>query len=223
MWFGTSRSSASGPPRPTALRSERRAVWGLGPRGWVGSNVNVAGWLKGQRRHADPWLGLTVAWAGMGGLLAIPQAWLLAAVADEAIFRGAGLADLHTPLALLLAVFAARAVLTWLAERAAVRAAAGVRLAVRARLFRHVQGLGPAWLVGERSGALVETLVKGSRTSLPTTPVSSRLRRLAHLWQPQRHLSFISICYSVRGSMLGTTFEELSVAGRMNRSARRHD
>jgi ATP-binding cassette subfamily C protein CydD len=123
--------------------------------------VNVAGWLKGQRRHAGPWLGLTVAWAGMGGLLSIPQAWLLAAVADGAIFRGAGLADLHIPLLLLLAVFAARALLTWLAERGAVRAAAGVRLAVRSRLFRHIQGLGPALLAGERSGALLEALVKG--------------------------------------------------------------
>ncbi len=123
--------------------------------------MTVAAWLRAQSRHAGPWLGLAIAAAGVGGLLVIPQAWLLSGIADGAIFQGAGVAGLAGPLSLLLGVFAARALLTWLAERSAIRAAAGVRVAVRSRLFRHIQGLGPAWVAGERSGALVEGLTKG--------------------------------------------------------------
>jgi ATP-binding cassette subfamily C protein CydD len=51
--------------------------------------------------------------------------------------------------------------LAWASEQAAFQAAVRVKLALRETLYRHVQRLGPAWLAGERSGAIVNTLSDG--------------------------------------------------------------
>lgn len=95
------------------------------------------------------------------GLLAVAQAWVLAIILDAAIFKDAGLAEVQSWLWGLLALFGARALIVWLAERSAFQAAAQVRATLRDRVHRHLQRLGPAYLSGQRSGALVETLTKG--------------------------------------------------------------
>jgi ATP-binding cassette subfamily C protein CydD len=118
-------------------------------------------WLDSLKPLAGTYLPLVVALGAVGGLLTIAQAWFLAKVVDGAIFSGAGLAQVQPWLWPLLGLYLARAVLAWLAERAAFRAAARVKVAVRDRVFRHIQTLGPRYLSGERSGALVEALVKG--------------------------------------------------------------
>jgi ATP-binding cassette subfamily C protein CydD len=123
--------------------------------------VSAKAWLKAQRPLAGHWLTLAVACAAAGGLLTILQAWLLANCVDAAIFRGADLRQAQVWLWPLLGVFAARAVLAWCAELTAVQGAGRVKVALRARLFAHIQALGPRWLTGERSGALAEDLTTG--------------------------------------------------------------
>ena len=51
--------------------------------------------------------------------------------------------------------------LAWGSEQSAFRAAAQVKLTLRDRVFRHIQAAGPAWLSGQRSGALAEDLTRG--------------------------------------------------------------
>jgi len=117
--------------------------------------------LDEHRPLAARWLRLTVGLGLANGLLLILQAWLLARIIDAVVFAGAGLADVARWLWPLLALFAVRAALAWGAEQSAFRAAAQVKLRLRDRLYRHIQAAGPAWLAGQRSGALAEDLTRG--------------------------------------------------------------
>ncbi len=90
--------------------------------------------------------GAIVLGAGVGiatAVLVIAQAGLLSDTITRAFLGGAGLDELAVPLAVLLAVVAARAALGWAGETVAHRAAAAVVAQVRARLLDHVLRLGP--------------------------------------------------------------------------------
>ena len=118
-------------------------------------------WLRAQRVLAGPALRIATAIQLLNGGLIVAQAWLLALVVDAAAFRGAGLGALTHWLGLLLVVFAARAASAWLAEQTAARGAARIKVVLRDRLYRRIQALGPGYLAGEQSGALLETLTRG--------------------------------------------------------------
>ncbi|MBK5966684.1 thiol reductant ABC exporter subunit CydD [Thiocystis minor] len=123
--------------------------------------MSVNNWLKSQRPLAGNALAFTVWLNTANGLLAIVQAWCLAVILNAVIFAGAGLTEIQPWLWSLLGLFALRAAVVWFAERTAFGAAAGVRVALRDRVYRHLQRLGPGYLANQRSGALVETLTKG--------------------------------------------------------------
>ncbi len=118
-------------------------------------------WLAAQRHLAGPALNLAVGLGLAGGLLLIWQANLLASVVNEVVVEKAGLHALWPWLWTLLAVFLLRAVIAWSSEQVAFTAAARVKLALRDRLYRHLQALGPVYLHGERSGELSNLLVDG--------------------------------------------------------------
>ncbi len=117
--------------------------------------------LKGWKTHAGFWLKAAVAIGLTSGLLLIAQAWLLANVVNAVVFAEAALVDVMPSLWGLLALFLLRAGLAWASEQAAFHAAVQVKLAIRAQLYQKVQQLGPAWLTGERSGDLLNTLSDG--------------------------------------------------------------
>ncbi len=117
--------------------------------------------LQDQKPLAARWLRLTVALGLAAGVLIIVQAWLLAHVIDAVAFAEAGLTDVQQWLWPLLGIFLLRATLSWGSEQTAFRAAGAVKQALRDRVFRHMQRLGPAWLAGQRSGALSEDLTRG--------------------------------------------------------------
>ncbi|WP_295888501.1 thiol reductant ABC exporter subunit CydD [uncultured Thiohalocapsa sp.] len=117
--------------------------------------------LKEQMPRATRWLRLTVALGLAGGVLVILQAWLLAHIIDAVAFQQARLADVQAWLWPLLVIFLLRAAAAWGSEQTAFRAAGTVQRALRDRVFRHIQQLGPAWLAGQRSGALAEDLTRG--------------------------------------------------------------
>jgi ATP-binding cassette subfamily C protein CydD len=117
--------------------------------------------LQAQKPLAARWLKLTVGLGLGGGVLIILQAWLLARIIDAVVFADAGLAAVQPWLWPLLAIFLLRAGAVWGAEQTAYQAAAAVKLALRDRVVRHMQALGPAWLAGQRSGALSEDLIRG--------------------------------------------------------------
>ena len=84
---------------------------------------------------------VSVALGSLGALLIVAQAWLLADVAARAFIGGDGLAQLQTPLAVLLAVVVARAVLAWAAELAASRSSARAKSQLRTALLERIPAL----------------------------------------------------------------------------------
>ena len=105
-----------------------------------------------------------VAVVGLGAVgagLVIAQAMLIAEVVVGAFQHGMSVAELRTPLLLLVAVASGRALVSWLTELAAHRASAAVKSELRGRLLERAAALGPGWLSGQRTGSLVALATRG--------------------------------------------------------------
>ncbi|MEW2620229.1 thiol reductant ABC exporter subunit CydD [Streptomyces sp. NPDC048106] len=102
-----------------------------------------------------------VALGAAGAGLVIAQAMLIAEVVAGAFRHGRSLAELSTPLLMLVAVAVGRALVAWLTERAAHRASAAVKSELRGRLLDRAAALGPGWLGGQRTGSLVNLATRG--------------------------------------------------------------
>uniref|UniRef100_A0AAU2A4Z0 Thiol reductant ABC exporter subunit CydD n=1 Tax=Streptomyces sp. NBC_00093 TaxID=2975649 RepID=A0AAU2A4Z0_9ACTN len=109
------------------------------------------------RRFLIAVVGLGVVGAG----LVIAQAMLIAEVVVGAFQHGLSVNELRTPLLLLVAVAAGRAVVSWLTELAAHRTSAAVKSELRGRLLERSVALGPGWLSGQRTGSLVALATRG--------------------------------------------------------------
>ncbi|GAA0922809.1 hypothetical protein GCM10009554_00610 [Kribbella koreensis] len=92
------------------------------------------------------------------GFFIVVQAVLLAHAIAGVVLRGDGVGRVAW---LLVGVVVARAVLVWVQEVVAQRAAAAVKSTLRRQVLEHSLKLGPAWLSGERSSALTTLLTKG--------------------------------------------------------------
>ncbi|AVH57730.1 MULTISPECIES: thiol reductant ABC exporter subunit CydD [Streptomyces] len=97
----------------------------------------------------------------VGAALVIAQAMLIAEVVVGVFQHGLSVAELRTPLMLLVAVAGGRALVSWLTELAAHRASAAVKSALRGRLLERAALLGPGWLSGQRTGSLVALTTRG--------------------------------------------------------------
>ncbi|GHE03755.1 thiol reductant ABC exporter subunit CydD [Streptomyces alanosinicus] len=105
-----------------------------------------------------------VAVVGLGAVgagLVIAQAMLIAEVVVGAFQHGRSVAELRTPLLLLVSVAVGRAIVAWLTELAAHRASAAVKSELRGRLLDRAAALGPGWLAGQRTGSLVTMATRG--------------------------------------------------------------
>ncbi|MGI5436500.1 thiol reductant ABC exporter subunit CydD [Streptomyces shenzhenensis] len=106
-------------------------------------------------------LAAVVGLGALGAGLLIAQAMLIAEVVVGAFQHHLSVAELRTPLLLLVAVAAGRAVVSWLTELAAHRASASVKSELRGRLLERAVALGPGWLGGQRTGSLVTLATRG--------------------------------------------------------------
>lgn len=97
----------------------------------------------------------------VGAALVIAQAMLIAEVVVGAFQHGMSVAELGTPLLLLVGVACGRALVSWLTELAAHRASAAVKSELRGRLLERAAALGPGWLSGQRTGSLVALATRG--------------------------------------------------------------
>jgi ATP-binding cassette, subfamily C, bacterial CydD len=95
------------------------------------------------------------------GLLTVYQARLLASACQRVVMQGEGLSSVMPLAALLVLLAAGRCLCTYLLEAGSATAAARVKRAVRSRLYRKIQSLGPAGLAGDEAGPLIETVTKG--------------------------------------------------------------
>ncbi|SIT68925.1 thiol reductant ABC exporter subunit CydD [Microbacterium sp. RU33B] len=114
-------------------------------------------------RYASASRGFFVAIAVIGAaqtLVIIAFAWLLTRAIVDAI-DGVPWADLAVTLGWLAGAVAARAVLLWLREIVAARAAARVEAQLRAHLVEAVGTLGPGWLASRNTAQLAVTAGRG--------------------------------------------------------------
>ncbi|MFD7294172.1 thiol reductant ABC exporter subunit CydD [Streptomyces sp. NPDC059897] len=102
-----------------------------------------------------------VALGAAGAGLVIAQAMLIAEIVVGAFQHGLDVAELRSPLLLLVAVAAGRGLVSWLTELAAHRASAAVKSELRRRLLERAAQLGPGWLSGQRTGSLVALATRG--------------------------------------------------------------
>ncbi|OIQ78348.1 ATP-binding/permease protein CydD [mine drainage metagenome] len=118
-------------------------------------------WLKSQKPQIRAPLNRAIGLGLAAGWLIIAQAWLLARVVSSVIIDHRTLADVWLYLAAMPPIFALRFVLVRASERVAFEAAAEVRRDLRARLYAHLQALGPLWLTRQSSGDLANAVVTG--------------------------------------------------------------
>jgi ATP-binding cassette subfamily C protein CydD len=123
--------------------------------------MSITEFLRFSKHHAGHALSLAVGIGTLAGFLLILQAWCLAEIIDGVIFEKQEVKQLLPWFWALLTIFLLRALLAWSAEQTAFQAAVRVKLALREQLYRHIQQLGPAFLSGQRSGELVNTLSDG--------------------------------------------------------------
>lgn len=115
-------------------------------------------------RHARAtrlFLAMLVALGLATAALVVAQAWLLADTLSAVFLGGADRHAVGAAVGALAAVLGGRAILAWLAELAAHRAAATVRGQLRQGLLAHVLRLGPRWLAGQHSGELATLTTRG--------------------------------------------------------------
>jgi thiol reductant ABC exporter CydD subunit len=104
---------------------------------------------------------VSVALGSLSALLIVAQAWLLADVVARAFIGGDSLAQLQTPLAFLLAVVVARAVLAWAAELAASRSSARAKSQLRTALLERVPALSSGSSREQSTGELAILATRG--------------------------------------------------------------
>ena len=115
-------------------------------------------------RYARATRTFLIASVGLGtlsALLIVSQAWLLADVVASAFSNGKSLAQLQTPLIVLLCVVVARAVVAWAAELTAARSSARAKSQLRGALLERVAGLGADSARQERTGELAVLATRG--------------------------------------------------------------
>jgi thiol reductant ABC exporter CydD subunit len=97
----------------------------------------------------------------LSALLIVAQAWLLADIVAGAFLGGKGLAQLRTPLIVLLFVVLARALVAWGAELAAARSSARAKSQLRGALLERVADIGLDSSRKERTGELAILASRG--------------------------------------------------------------
>ncbi len=117
--------------------------------------------LTATARPARAGLHAAIALGFAAGLLVILQAVLLARIVNGAVFRHRPVAALMPAVEALFVLFLLRALLTFLSEIAAHRAAAAVKTGLRRALSGRIFALGPAYAARERSADLATTFTDG--------------------------------------------------------------
>jgi ATP-binding cassette subfamily C protein CydD len=93
--------------------------------------------------------------------LTIAQMFLLSRIVSQIFLAHGTLAQVWSPLLVMLAIIAGRSLVIWVREVLTRRGSVRVKVALRQRLFSHLLQLGPAFCHQERTGELVTTTTEG--------------------------------------------------------------
>lgn len=123
--------------------------------------MNLDWRLLRQAWAARLYLGLTIGTGLLAAAVTVLQAHFLSRVVAAAFLSGKTLPQLSDLLIALLVVIVVRAALLGAREVTGNRAAGLVKGMLRERLYGHLLNSGPAFVQGERTGELANTLVEG--------------------------------------------------------------
>ncbi len=124
--------------------------------------MNLGKRLLREARAARFYLAATVGMGLLIGVATVGQAFLLSRVVTQVFLGGKSLPEVTNLLLVLLAIIVSRAALAGLREITSYRAAANIKGTLRERTFTHILALGPAFVRGERTGELTNTVVEGT-------------------------------------------------------------
>ena len=112
-------------------------------------------------RKSRPWLILTISLGFFSGLLTIFQARAVSQIVSRVFLDSQDLFSMRGLLQLTLVLFITRAILAWGSSISAKTIAVQVKSQVRKLLLDKLEELGPAYLQGEQSGEISNTVVEG--------------------------------------------------------------
>ncbi len=112
-------------------------------------------------RKSLPWLTLTISLGFFSGLLTIIQARSVSQIISRVFLDSQTLTNVTGLLQLTLIMFTLRAILAWGSSISAKTIAVQVKSRVRKMLLDKLEELGPAYLQGEQSGEISNTVVEG--------------------------------------------------------------
>jgi ATP-binding cassette subfamily C protein CydCD len=112
-------------------------------------------------RKSLPWLILTISIGFLSGVLTILQARSVSQIVNQVFLESQDLPGVKGLLQLTLALFTARAILAWGSSLSAKTIAIQVKSRVRKVLLDKLEELGPAYLQGEQSGEISNTVIEG--------------------------------------------------------------
>lgn len=118
-------------------------------------------WLLAEAKQIRALLLLIICLSAGIGLLVVVQARVLASACQRVVMLGEGLSSVVRLAALLVLLAAGRSICSYILEINSAAAAARIKLAVRSRLYRKIQSLGPAGLAGDETAPLIETVTRG--------------------------------------------------------------
>ncbi len=130
----------------------------------TGMNANqkwTETWLTREAKQVRRPLAASISFGVLSGVLILLQTALLVEVVNALVFDHRTLASLALPVALLPAVFLARAGAQYASRTTGFECASTVRLSVRGRLVRALAGIGPVSLSREHRGELASTVMDG--------------------------------------------------------------
>ncbi|CAG9297385.1 thiol reductant ABC exporter subunit CydD [Celerinatantimonas diazotrophica] len=138
-------------------------------------------WLKNQAKTVKKPLNIAIIIGSINGFFLIAQCWMLAQVLNATAIEHKSIQAVWGYLACMVGIFGVRALLNYGNQRFTFEAAARLRTDLRARLFKQINQLGPAWSREQRSGARATELVDGVEA----------LEKYFSLYLPQRQLAII--------------------------------
>ncbi|SPY77037.1 ATP-binding/permease protein CydD [Providencia rustigianii] len=110
-------------------------------------------WLKQHSAPAKRWLRISMLLGIVSGLLIIAQAWFLAVILQALMMDHIPREQLLTDFALLISVFALRAIVHYIRERVGFHCGQIIRQQVRGMVLDKLQELGPVWVKGKPAGS----------------------------------------------------------------------
>lgn len=117
--------------------------------------------VSGASQAARLRLNLTIVLGTLGGVFIVAQSWLLASVINGLFLEQQPFSSVMPAMWGLVVIFMVRSALNYFSTLFAGQASKLIRDALRNDLLQHLMKLGPAYVSGERSGELSNTLTEG--------------------------------------------------------------